>query len=223
MINSKKSAAERAVSYVSNGMTVGLGTGTTAYWVILQIADKIKSENLKIRAIATSVQSEKLAVKSGIKLIPFDKIGEIDLTIDGADEVDENKDLIKGGGGALLREKIVAYNSRQLIIVVDQSKLVHNLGKFPLPVEIAVFGWEKTMDNLAGLGCQPSLRIRDDVPFLTDNGHYIIDCNFQQISNPSILNREIKSVPGVMETGLFIEMADKIVVGYEDGKVDVLD
>lgn len=219
----KKIAAEKAIGFVRDGMLLGLGTGSTAYWAILGIANRIKKENLRIRAIATSNSSEKLARDSGITIVEFDKHTSIDLTIDGADEVNRDLDLIKGGGGALLREKIVAYNSRQLVIIVDESKLVAALGRFPLPVEIAVFGWEVTCEHLASLGCRTTLRMLDGKPFLTDNGHYIIDCNFEVIGDAAHINQQIRGIPGVMETGLFVQMASKVIVGYEDGHGEILE
>jgi ribose 5-phosphate isomerase A len=219
----KRIAAEKAIGFVRDGMLLGLGTGSTAHWAIVGIAERIRKEKLQVRAIATSLQSEKLARDSGISIVPFDKNAVIDLTIDGADEVNRDLDLIKGGGGALLREKIVAYNSRQLIIIVDDSKLVAALGRFPLPVEIATFGWELTAHHLSSLGCQPKLRMHDGKTFVTDNGHYILDCNFEVISESAYLNQRIREIPGVMETGLFVQMASKVIVGYEDGRTETLE
>jgi ribose 5-phosphate isomerase A len=219
----KKIAAEKAIGFVRDGMLLGLGTGSTAYWAILAIAEKVREQKLNIQAIATSIQSEKLARESGISIVAFDKHARIDLTIDGADEVNRELDLIKGGGGALLREKIVAYNSRQLIIIVDESKLVAALGRFPLPVEIAVFGWEITCEHLASLGCKAELRMKEGKPFLSDNGHYIIDCHFHVISDPGALNSRIREIPGVMETGLFVQMANKVIVGYGDGHTEFVE
>ncbi len=221
-MDAKKIAAEKAVDFVKDGMLLGLGTGTTAYWAIQAIGTRIKKEGLHIQAIATSLQSEKLAKELGIEVIPFNRDTSIDLTIDGADEVDASKTLIKGGGGALLREKIVAYNSNQLFIIVDQTKMVSVLGRFPLPVEIAIFAWEKTFTHLAGLGSRPVLRMEKNKAFLTDNGHYILDCDFGKIPDPAGLNLKIKAIPGVMETGLFVQMADKIIVGSLDGTVQII-
>lgn len=221
-MNAKKIAAEKAVSFVRDGMLLGLGTGSTAFWAIQAIGAMLKKGNLHLKAIATSLQSEMLAKELGIEIVPFSQDTAIDLTIDGADEVDENKNLIKGGGGALLREKIVAYNSAALFIIVDQTKMVPTLGRFPLPVEIAIFGWEKTFDHLAGLGCRPALRMDKEKAFLTDNSHYIIDCDFEKIPDPAGLNLKIKAIPGVMETGLFVQMADKIIVGSLDGTVQII-
>ena len=217
----KRIAAKRAVDYVHDGMIVGLGTGTTAYWAIKKVALKVH-EGLNIKAIATSIQSEELARKLGISLISFSDIDEIDITIDGADEVDYNFNLIKGGGGALLREKIVAAASKQLVIVVDQSKLVNRLGLFPLPVEIVKFGNEVTMKNLSKLQCKAKLRMKNEKVFVTDNGNYIVDCHFDSIENPKELHNKINLIPGVVDNGLFVDMADKVIVGYQNGEVKEL-
>jgi len=222
-MNSKKLAADKAVSFVSDGMVVGLGTGSTAYWAIEGIGERMRKEGLKLKAIATSTQSEKQARGLGIPIVSFAEIDEIDLTIDGADEADAGKNLIKGGGGALLREKIVASNSKMLIIIVDQSKLVETLGKFPLPVEATVFGWEKTYKKLQGLGCVPGLRKEQSKPFVTDNGNYIIDCQFNQIRDPADLQERINAITGVVDNGLFVKLASKIIAGYEDGSTRIID
>jgi ribose 5-phosphate isomerase A len=222
-MNSKKLAADKAVSFVKDGMVVGLGTGSTAYWAIEGIGERILKEGLKLKAIATSTQSEKLAREFGIPIVSFAEIDEIDLTIDGADEADASKNLIKGGGGALLREKIVASNSKMLIIIVDQSKLVKTLGKFPLPVETTIFGWEKTYKKLQGLGCVPGLRQTQAKPFVTDNGNYIIDCQFDQIPDPADLQERINAITGVVDNGLFVGLASKIIAGYEDGNTQIID
>ena len=221
-MNSKKIAADKAISLVQNGMILGLGTGTTAYWAIEGIGARMKQEGLRLEAIATSKQSEKQARTLGIPILSFADIDEIDLTIDGADEVDPQKNLIKGGGGALLREKIVASNSKKLVIIVDEKKLVDCLGRFPLPVETAIFGWEKTSKKLAALGCSTVLRMDNDKPFITDNGNYIVDCHFEKIPEPATTHDNINAITGVMENGLFIKMASEIVVGYEDGSTRMI-
>ncbi|HMH34426.1 MAG TPA: ribose-5-phosphate isomerase RpiA [Puia sp.] len=222
-MNSKKLAADKAVSFVRDGMVVGLGTGSTAYWAIEGIGERMLKEGLKLKAIATSTQSEKQARALGIPIVSFAEIDEIDLTIDGADEADPGKNLIKGGGGALLREKIVASNSKILIIVVDQSKLVKTLGKFPLPVEATIFGWEKTYKKLQGLGCVPGLRHVQAKPFVTDNGNYIIDCQFDQIPDPADLQQRINAITGVVDNGLFVGLTSKIIAGLEDGNTRIID
>src|SRR4030095_1356809 len=170
-MESKRIAAEKAVEFVKDGMIVGLGTGSTAYFAIQKLGQRVK-EGLSIKAIATSNQSEELAKELGITLLSFAEIETIDITIDGADEVDERWNLIKGGGGALLREKIVASASKQLIIIVDESKLSQHLGSFPLPVEIVKFGFEMTMKKLQKLGAEPVLRKSNGQAYQTDNGNY---------------------------------------------------
>jgi ribose 5-phosphate isomerase A len=212
----KKIAASKAVEYVRDGMTIGLGTGSTAYWAIRDIGDKVKN-GLSVRAIATSIQSEDLARELNIPLVPWAEIDHLDVTIDGADEVDPQFNLIKGGGGALLREKIVASVTKFYIIIVDESKLVKQLGRFPLPVEVAPFAWELTQHRLAALGCTPHRRLSGDKPFLTDNQHYILDCSFGAIANPAQLHRQISDITGVMEDGFFINMANIVIAGSPTG------
>ena len=222
-INSKKIAGEFAASLIRDGMVVGLGTGSTAYWAIEKIGEMVSRSDLNIKAISSSKKSEEQAKSLNIPIITFAEADHIDITIDGADEVDPRKNLIKGGGGALLREKIVAHNSKKLIIIVDETKLVKELGKFPVPAETAIFGWQRTMKNLADLGSQPKLRLSDDAPFITDNGNYIIDCSFHQIGNPELLHQKINAIPGVLDNGLFIQMASMIVVGCKDGTIRTID
>ncbi|OCT16236.1 ribose 5-phosphate isomerase A [Paenibacillus pectinilyticus] len=217
-MEAKKAAAELAIDAIQDGMIVGLGTGSTAYWAIQGIGARVQN-GLRIQAVATSVVSENLAKELGIPLIPFADISEIDVTIDGADEVDQAWHLIKGGGGALLREKIVAYSSKKLIIVVDESKIVQRLGAFPLPVEVVKFGYELTVNKLRALGCEPKVRVSEGNPYVTDNGNYIVDCHFKSISNPAELHQAINGIPGVVENGLFIGMASQVIVGYKNGSV----
>jgi ribose 5-phosphate isomerase A len=220
-VNGKKLAAEKAISYIKDGMTLGLGTGSTAYWAIQGIGDKIKN-GLSVRAVATSVQSEDLARELQIPIIPFAEVDRLDITIDGADEVDQELNLVKGGGGALLREKIVASATKFYIIIVDESKVVRQLGKFPLPVEVAPFAWELTQRRLRELGCTPKMRMVEETPFLTDNQHYILDCSFGLITDPASLHARVSAITGVMEDGFFIHMADIVVVGSPGGETKIL-
>ncbi|WP_141501192.1 ribose-5-phosphate isomerase RpiA [Paenibacillus luteus] len=217
-MESKRVAAERAVEFVTDGMIVGLGTGSTAFWAIRKIGQRVK-EGLKIQAIATSTASEKLARELGIPLLSFAEIDTIDVTIDGADEVDSNWNLTKGGGGALLREKIVASVSKELIIIVDESKIVEELGSFPLPVEIIPFGYEMTLKQLHKLGAEPLLRKTDDQIYKTDNGNFIADCHFGKIANPEELHQALNLIPGVVDNGLFVKLATHVIVGHKDGSV----
>jgi ribose 5-phosphate isomerase A len=216
MMNAKKAAAAQAVQYIEEGMIVGLGSGSTSYWAIRKLADRVQ-EGLKIRSVASSKKSEELATQWGIPLVPFADIDRIDVTIDGADEVDSMHHLIKGGGGALLREKILAANSDKFIVVVDESKLVAQLGQFPLPVEIVSFAAELTIKKLEALQCKPVIRMISDKVFLTDNGNLIIDCLFGMITDPALLSQQLNAIPGVVEHGLFISMSNLIIVGDEDG------
>lgn len=218
-MEAKRIAAERAVDYIDDNMVVGLGTGSTAYWAIQKLGLRVRS-GLNISAIATSERSEELAKELGIKLVSFSDIDYIDITIDGADEVDKDFNLIKGGGGALLREKIVAATSKQFIVVVDESKMVNHLGEFPLPVEIVKFGYEATIKKLKSLGCEPLLRLTDDKVYLTDNGNYIIDCHFGKIEDPKNLRKKISLIPGIVDNGLFVDMASRVIVGCQNGDIE---
>ena len=210
-------AGERATEHVKDGMVVGLGTGRTAYYAIKRLGMMV-DEGLDIIGIPTSVQTETIALESGIELSNLQEHPEIDVTIDGADEVDPALDIIKGMGGALLREKIVAAASKMEIIVVDPSKMVDILGtKSPLPVEVSSFGWKNSLNSLKELGCEARLRMKDDAPLITDNKNHIIDLTFERISEPEILESRINNLPGVMENGLFLGLADLVIVGTEEG------
>lgn len=221
LINTKKIAAEKAVEYVKTGMSIGLGTGSTAYWAIQSIAERVK-HGLQVKAIATSAQSEFLAKECGIQIFSFADIVQLDITIDGADEIDGNLNLVKGGGGALLREKIVASATKLYIIIADEKKLVSRLGAFPLPVEVVQFGYEISVKQLQKLGCIPNLRLLDDKPFVTDNGNYTFDCEFKSIQQPNLLHQKINAIPGVVDNGLFLDMADIVILGSSDGNTKTL-
>ena len=215
----KKLVAEKAVEFVTDGMIVGLGTGSTAFWAIQRLGQRV-SEGLKIEAVASSLASEELAKKLNIPIRSFAGIGEIDITIDGADEVDRHHNLIKGGGGALLREKIIAYNSKRFFVVVDEAKVVEELGSFPLPVEILPFAYELTLRQLTALGCDPEIRTTDGKVFVSDNGSLIADCAFGKIEYPLTLEKQLQEIPGVIETGLFLNtMVDSVFIGYKNGAV----
>lgn len=218
-MNAKRLAAEKAVEYVKDGMVVGLGTGSTASWFINALGEKVKA-GLKIQAVASSMASENLAKQHGIRLIDFSELSYIDITIDGADEVDAQANLIKGGGGALLREKILAYNSHQFLVIIDDSKLVTTLGMFPLPVEIVPFAVDLTLKQLKNLGCKATIRRADGKEFVSDNANFIADCCFGQIANPDALNTAILLIPGVVECGLFLHhKVSQIIIGCADGTV----
>lgn len=221
-MNAKQLAAKKAASYVKNGMVVGLGTGSTAKHAILELGNLV-AQGLSIRALASSIESESLARTNGIDIAPLSDVEKLDIYIDGADEVDNNLNLIKGGGGALLREKILAYNSREFIVIVDETKLVDQLGKFQLPVEVVPFGVHFTLQQLKMLGCSAAVRQKNSANYLTDNGNLIIDCDFQQIKNIENTSLLIDAIPGVVEHGLFpYKMVSKVIVGYENGTVKEL-
>lgn len=220
-MNSKRAAGEKAAEYIKNGMSIGLGTGSTVHWTIVKLGEMVK-EGLRVQAMPTSEQTAQLMAELGIpQLKPYPSMEKLDLTIDGADEVSSDVNLIKGGGGALLREKIIASYSSVYITVVDHSKCVSELGQFPLPVEVVKFGWELTSIQMARLGCAPILRMKDEAPFLTDNGNYILDCSFDTISKPAELTTQLNLIPGVAENGLFVNMTNILIVGRADGKVRI--
>ena len=217
----KKAAGEKAAAFVESGMKVGLGTGSTAYWAIRKIGERV-AEGLDIQAVATSVDSENLARQWHIPLVHFADIDHLDLDIDGADEVDENYQLIKGGGGALLREKMIATHSKRMVVVVDNAKLVVRLGQFPLPVEVVPFAIEWSTAALKTHCSQLSLRTKNNQPYLTDNGNCILDCHFDRIGDAALLEQTLNQIPGVVENGLFVGLCDTVVVGYADGHTEIL-
>src|SRR5271155_305190 len=218
----KDAAAKRAVEFVESGMIVGLGTGSTADFVVEELAARV-AHGLAVVAIPTSEHTAGLARQLGIPLASFADHRRIDLAIDGADEVQRSTlDLIKGRGGALLREKIVAAASRRFIVVVDQEKLVGRLGEhMPVPVEVAQFGWQATAAALETLGAEPELRQAGDQPFVTDGGNFILDCHFRPIADPQHTERLLKMTVGVIESGLFIGRSSAVIVAT-DGGVDIL-
>jgi ribose 5-phosphate isomerase A len=214
----KRAAALRAVAEVREGMVVGLGSGSTAAFALAGLAERVAG-GLRVLGIPTSEATAALARRLGIPLASFDEHRRIDLTIDGADQVERGTlHLIKGLGGALLREKIVAAASARLIVAVDESKLVDRLGgRTALPVEIVPFGWQTTLGRLTTLGCAPQLRRAGAQPFTTDGGNYIADCAWREIPDPAALEARLSAVVGVVETGLFIGLASTITVGRPDG------
>ena len=222
-VNLKKIVAEKAVDdYVEDGMTVGLGTGSTAYYAIKRVGELVEA-GYNLTCVATSVQSENLARECGINVVDIDEVDKIDVTIDGADEVDGDLQLIKGLGGALLREKIVAAASLKEVIVVDASKKVEILGmKGPLPVEVLKFGHKKTKYALERQGCKANLRMIGGTPFITDSGNYIYDCKFESISNPFFLESRIDVIPGVVENGLFLNTATTVLIASGEGEIERL-
>ncbi|AXI11188.1 ribose 5-phosphate isomerase A [Oceanobacillus zhaokaii] len=211
MDKAKKLAGEEAVHYVKNEMKVGLGSGSTVYWMIRKLGELVQ-QGLDIEGIPSSNQTAQWAKDFGVPLTDFSKVAQLDITIDGADEVDRDFHLIKGGGGALFREKVIAMAAKELIIIVDKSKLVPHLGSYPLPVEVLPFGWEVTAKNIALLGAQPIIRKKDEQIFVSDNGNYILDCSFGEINDPKKLHKQLIQLVGVVETGLFVNMANTVIV-----------
>jgi ribose 5-phosphate isomerase A len=208
----KEAAARASLRFVRDGDIVGLGTGSTAAYAVRFLAERVR-EGLKIRGIPTSVQTKELAGSLGIPLTTLDECQQIDVDIDGADEFDSQLHLIKGGGGALLREKIIASASRQVVIIADSSKQVAVLGKFPLPVEVIPFAQALVAKRIGALGA--TVKQRQDAkgkPFVTDEGHHILDCGFGQIPDPPALARVLSDMPGVVEHGLFINLATVVLV-----------
>jgi ribose 5-phosphate isomerase A len=221
-MKAKRLTGEKAAEYIEDGMIIGLGTGSTAYYAVKKVGELVR-DGLKIKAVPTSKETAELAAAEGINLVELADVEGLDLTIDGADEVDPDFNLIKGGGGALLREKIVASATDKLVIVVDESKLVEHLGAFPLPVEVTPFSWQYTQRMIEKFSCSSEIRRKDGEIFVTDNGNYILDCDFGQIEDPLKISVELNKLPGVVENGIFAEMAEIIVVGYNDGHIEVLD
>ncbi|MDT7781399.1 MAG: ribose 5-phosphate isomerase [Acidobacteriota bacterium] len=217
-MDAKQRAGERSVEFVEDGMTLGLGTGSTAYWVVERLGERVRVEGLRVRCVPTSRRTEEQARALGIPLVTFDEVQELDLAIDGADEIGPHLALIKGGGGALLREKLVAGAARRFIVVADASKRVETLGRFPLPVEVVPFAWEVTARRVAEVtNTEPALR-RDAAgeAFVTDNGNYILDCRCGEILDPERTERELKRLVGVVECGLFVGMCDLAIVATNE-------
>jgi len=219
----KQAVASEAVRLVRDGTVVGLGSGSTASIAIRLIGDRVREESLDIVGVPTSAESERLGRESGIRIGTLDEHPKVDMTIDGADEVDPRLDLVKGLGGALVREKMVAVATELEVIVVDESKLVDHLcQKAPLPVEIVRFAHQATMRRLKALGSEPVLRLRNGEPFVSDNGNFIADCRFGKVEDAKSLEAELNLVPGVVDNGLFVGLADKVMVASRDG-VRILD
>ncbi len=223
-------AAKRAVDFVEDGMKVGLGTGSTSAWMVRCLGERIREEGLRIVGVPTSTRTAHLARQVGIPITSLDDAKWLDLTIDGADEFDSQLSLIKGGGAALLQEKIVATASDQMIVIADAAKEVTHLGAFPLPVEVIPFGWQTTKalveELLVGLDVldrDVTLRMNGEKPLLTDEANYILDLHLKRIGNPRQLALVLNQIPGVVENGLFIDICDIVIIGHGDGRVTVRD
>lgn len=212
----KKRAAESALELIRDGQIVGLGTGSTAKFAIEGLGRRVR-EGLSVKGVPTSIATERMAREFGIPLVDLNEAGPIDITLDGADEVDPDFNMIKGGGGALTREKLVALASAKRVILVDETKLVSKLGQARLlPVEVLPFSWTLSVRLLTGLGCVANLRRHAGMPFVTDNGNHILDCAFGPIEDAAALEKRIKLLPGVIECGLFVGIADTLVIGFDD-------
>lgn len=226
----KNVAARRAADFVKDGMRVGLGTGSTAAWLVKCLGERVRDDGLKFRGVPTSTRTAELAREVGIEVITLDEAGWLDVTIDGADEFDGELNLIKGGGGALLQEKIVATASDKMVVITDPAKEVASLGKFPLPVEVIPFGMRTTQtlieDALGSMdvsGRDVTLRMNGDAPYVTDEGNHILDLHLGRIGNARQMALTLNQLPGVVENGLFIDVCDVVVIGHSDGKVDLRD
>ena len=211
-MNEKKLAAEKSIDFIKDGMTLGLGTGSTVFFLVNKLAELVK-QGLKVKCVSTSNQTSELAERLGIEIVNLNSVDYVDLTIDGADEVDNNLNGIKGGGGALLFEKIVSKASKKVIWIVDSSKFVNKLGKFPLPVEVVPFGLNHLLKKLDTDGYNPKLREIETEIFITDSGNRIIDLYLNEIEDSQKLERDIKLIPGVVEVGLFNNIADVVIIG----------
>ena len=223
-------AAKRAADMVESGMRVGLGTGSTAAWLVRCLGEMVREDGLKLRGVPTSTRTAQLAREVGIEVISLDEAKWLDITVDGADEFDADFNLIKGGGGALLQEKIVATASDRMVVITDASKEVAHLGAFPLPIEVIPFGWqttkalvEETLVSLDVLGRDATLRMNGDSAYVTDEGNHILDLHLGRIGNPRQVALVLNQIPGVVENGLFVDICDTVIVGYGDGKVETRD
>jgi len=225
--HAKYVAAKRAVELVEDGMKLGLGTGSTAAWMVRCLADRVKTEGLRIQGVPTSIRTADLARELGLDVVSLDEAGHLDITIDGTDEFDRALNLIKGGGGALLQEKIVASASDRMIVIADFDKQVPHLGKFPLPVEVLRFGFASSREHIARLLADHGLverditmRMQGNAPFVTDEGNFILDLHLEQILDAPALAISLNQVPGVIENGLFINICDRVILGASDGRIE---
>ena len=223
-------AAKRAAQYVEDGMRVGLGSGSTAAWLVRFLGESVRNDGLRIKCVPTSTRIAELAHEVGLDIISLDEAKWLDITIDGADEFNSDLNLIKGGGGSLLQEKIVATASDQMIVIADIGKEVESLGNFPLPIEVIPFGWqatqalvEETLVSMDVLGRHSTLRMNGHRPFITDEGNHILDLHLNRIGNARQLAMVINQMPGVVENGLFIDICDAVVIGFGDGRVEIRD
>jgi ribose 5-phosphate isomerase A len=211
----KRMAGIKAADYIKDNMIVGLGTGSTVYYLIEQVGRLVK-QGLNIKTVPTSRRTSSLAKKFNIPEIAIDEVAKIDLAIDGVDEIDKHFNAIKGGGGALFREKIVSKIANKVIWIMDSSKMVDTIGTFPLPVEILSYGFTHIIRKLEVLSFNPTLRMNSDIPYMTDNNNYIVDLHLGKSFDIEYVSEKLKSISGVLETGLFLNACDKIIVGIDD-------
>jgi len=218
----KKLAAMHAFKHVQQNMVLGVGTGSTVYWFIQELAVRVKA-GLVCTCIPTSSATGILAKQLGIPMQTLNDVEKIDVTVDGADEIDPQLNLIKGGGAALLQEKMVAAASDKLVIIADSSKRVQQLGVFPLPLEVVPFGWKQVQRRIKSFyNISVSLRMKNDQPLVTDHGHYILDCHYGQIADAAALAIALNNIPGVVDNGLFIHMAKEAIIAGADGKLQTI-
>ena len=221
-MNQKKLVGDKAATFVEDNMVLGLGTGSTAVYMVKAVAKRAKEEGLNLTCVSTSIATRKLATDLGLNVVDLSEVDSIDLTIDGADEVSKDFQGIKGGGGAHLFEKIVAKNSKKNIWIVDESKDVEVLGAFPLPVEVVPFGYELFLQKFKEKGYEPVLRVTESGQiFETDSGNYILDLHLEKIENPKSLAQELKAQTGVVEHGLFIDIVDQVILSNEQGEIEI--
>lgn len=219
--NIKQKLGIYAADFIGQNMLIGLGTGTTVYYLLKELGKRTQ-QGLEFTAVCTSVQTQNILKEEGINYVSLDDVDRLQLAIDGADEVDANGNLIKGGGGALLQEKIVEAASDELIIIVDEKKDVQTLGAFPLPVEVITFGWKQVQQKIEKTyNIKTTLRKKEENLFISDHKHYILDCYFNTIIDPEQINTQLHLIPGVVETGLFVGMATKIITGYSNGEIKI--
>ena len=222
----KRAAAIRALDYIEDGMRIGLGSGSTAAIFVRELAKAVVRNGWNVSCVSTSNGTSRVATDAGLSMVPLNDILELDIAVDGADEIDPDFNLLKGGGGALLQEKVVAAASERMVVVADSTKLVDTLGSFPLPVEVTKFGWKSTVIRLIALlgrsdvdGTECNIRGGENAPFLTDEGNFILDLSLERIGDPEKLAAEINGIPGVVENGLFTRSASLALIGLPNGDV----
>lgn len=219
----KRAAAYAAADLVEAGMKIGLGSGSTFLLTIERLRERIAKDGLVVSGVPSSKATAAAAAAAGITLLDLEQVDRLDLAIDGADEVDPQKNLIKGGGGAHVRERIVAACAKELVVIVDDKKMVSVLGAgFALPIEVLQFGWKQAERMLIATGCTVSRREQDGAPFVSDNGNYVLDCKYESIEDPAWLAEQLHSIVGIVDHGLFVGMAGRVLVGDASGKVRII-